>query len=186
MLSVLFLWLAASTAVAKVGVSTDATPWFLRGYSVIVNVEPASTPHLRTSLEVWGMDFPDFAVALNDHNAGEAWQRRVDVGIAPAVAWHPWQEAEGFHTGLLLNAMRSTVTRDGHPETARFWTAEAVPRVGFRWFPVDDSGLFIDPWLGLGVLAQLGRPDVVGGEAYAEARLQPLGTLHIGWRPRVR
>ena len=184
MLSSLALWLWASPALAELGVSTDATPWLLRGYSVILNVEPPATPHLRTSLEVWGMDFPDFAIEQSPDNAGEGWRRRVDVGVAPAVAWHPWQEARGFHTGVMLNAMRSTVTRSGHAGLARFWTAEAVPRVGFRWFPIPDAGLFVDPWLGLGVLAQLGSPDAVGTQTYAEPRLQPLGTVHIGWRPR--
>lgn len=103
---------------------------------------------------------------------------------AAAVAWHPWREGEGLHTGVMLNAMHSTVGRTGHSGEAHFWTAEAIPRVGYRWFPLDDRGLFIDPWLGVGFLAQVGTPDAVGGETYLEPLLQPLATVHIGWRPR--
>lgn len=183
-LSALSLLLVLAPASAEVGVSSDATPWLLRGFSVIANVEPAATPHLRTSLEVWGMDFPSFAVESSEANADEGWERRIDVGIAPAVAWHPWREGEGFHAGVMFNAMRSTVSRSEDRGEAQFWTAEAIPRVGFRWFPFDERGLFLDPWLGLGVLAQLGAPDSVGGETYTEPLLQPLATLHIGWRPR--
>lgn len=174
--------LLIAPAEAAIGVSTDAFPWALRGYSAIVNVEPNTTPHLRTSLEVWGMDMPAFAVELAPENHGEGWRRRVDVGVAPAVAWHPWQEGEGLHAGIMLNAMRSTVSRADLDGRSRFWTLEILPRVGFRWFPFEDRGLFIDPWLGIGQLNQLGAPAKVGGEAYAEPGFQPLGTLHVGWR----
>jgi len=184
MSALVVLTVLLAPARAEVGVSSDVSPWMLRGWSVIANVEPAATPKLRTSLEMWGMDFPDFAIALNAANADEGWQRRVDVGVAPAVAWHPRKEGEGLHLGVMLNAMRSTVSRDGHAGEAHFWTVEAIPRVGFRWFPWRDKGLFVDPWLGPGLLAQVGLPDAIGGERYEEPLLQPLGTLHVGWRPR--
>lgn len=175
--------LLLAPAHAAVGISTDASPWLLRGFSAIANIDPPATPHLRTSAEVWGMDMPGFAVDLAPENQGEGWRRRVDVGIAPAIAWHPWKEGRGFHAGVMLNAMRSTVSRQGHPGEASFWTFEVLPRVGFRWFPFRDRGFFVDPWLGIGQLTRPGTPAPIGGEIYEEPPLQPIGTLHIGWRP---
>ena len=78
--------------------------------------------------------------------------------------------------------MHSVVSRTGHSGQADFWTLEFLPRVGYRWFPIEDKGLFVNPWLGLGQLNTLGTPDPVGGETFVEPLFQPLGTLHVGWR----
>jgi len=170
---------AASPAVS---VASDAFPWLLDGYSAIVMVEPEKAPRLRTSVEVWGMQFPTSFIEMVPENEGRGWERNINAAVATTADFHPAGQGRGWHVGLTINTMHSVVSRDGYSGQADFWTLEFLPRVGYRWFPLPGRGLFVNPWLGLGQLNTLGEPGAVGGVTYVEPLLQPLGTLHVGWQ----
>ncbi len=158
--------------------ATDISPWFFSGYSALAMVEPAGFP-LRFSGEVWGFQFPEAYIELNDANVDEGWSRRVDVGMALYADWHFTPE---WHAGVVLNVFRSTVSRENISGEASFWSGEVLARMGYRWIPWDDLGFFLNPWLSAGPVIILGDDVELGGEYYDETPIQVIGTIHTGWR----
>jgi hypothetical protein len=179
----LLAWISTAAADnTALSIASDVTPWLLNGYSAIVMLEPKNTPHLRLGAEAWGMRFPEAFIELVPENEGLGWHRDIDAALAIAADFHPAGGGRGWHAGLIVNTMRSTVSRDGYNNQTSFWTTELLPRVGYRWFPLPDRGLFVNPWLGAGLLKQLSEPSAIGGATYTEPLIQPLGTIHVGWR----
>ena len=171
---------AQGAAQTRVSVASDVTPWTLSGYSVVATVEPVA--HWRFSAEVWGFEFPSLLVELNDANQDEGWRRRVDVAVAIYADYALNPDGGGFHFGVAVDAIRSTVRRSGVPGDGSFWSLEVLPRVGYRWFVWDDLGLFLNPWVGAGPLVAVESLPVVGGERFEESGVQAVGTVHLGWR----
>lgn len=174
--------MTTANATPTLSVATDAAPWFLGGYSALVMLEPQQTPHLRLSAEAWGMNFPETIIDRHEDNSGEGWQRRIDGAVAITADYHLRQDGRGWHAGITLNTMHSQVSRREHAGQADFWTFEVLPRIGYRWFPSQKLGLFINPWLGIGQLNMITQPAPVGGEVFVEPLFQPLGTIHVGWK----
>lgn len=170
---------SAAGAEVHLGVASDATPWLLGGYSGIGMVEVDALPSWRFSLEVWGMDFPEFFVELAEANRDEGWTRRVELGVGLYADHHLGDT--GWHVGGALNLMRSTLGREGFDRGATLTTLEVLVRGGYRWLPMGDEGLFVNPWLAVGQLNPLDEARV-GGERFVEAPVQFLGTVHVGWR----
>jgi len=169
------LLLSTALAMPRVSVATDVSPWFLDGFSGLVMVEGE---RWRSSAEVWSFRFPSAVIELNAANAELGWEREVDYALAFYIDRH-LLERRRLHVGAAWNTMHSTVRRED--AEASFWSTELLVRVGWRWFPFPEAGLFIDPWVGAGPLYALSEP-VVAGERFDELPVQFLGTCHLGWR----
>ncbi len=178
------MWCAGVLASDRAGLSaaSDATPWFLGGFSAVLIVEPESLGPWRLSAELWGMEFPEALVELTPGNRGEGWQRRVDVALALQVDYGLGEDGQGWHVGVGVDGLKSTVGRKTFVERGSFWSVEVIGRVGYRWFPLEDVGLFINPWAGFGPLLAVEETPQVGGERFKEAPVQGLATIHAGWR----
>lgn len=154
---------------------TDAVPWASAGYSVIGGVEPGWCPGCRAQVEVWGFDFPEFFLEINEANAGEGWRRRANVGVG---VYLDYQAELGWHAGLLWSTFHSTLTREG--ASADLVSMEVLGRLGWRF--IIWEGLYLDPWVAAGPLWTMQEAPVVAGEQFSEANIQILATLHLGWR----
>lgn len=168
------LLLLPRPAHAETTLATDATPWFLHGFSAIVSHEP--TPRDRVSLEVWSMRLPSFAVELARDNVDQGF--RHDVRLAGAIYYD--RSFGGLHVGGFVNLMRARITRGA--EQGDVTIAETIARVGYRFLPMGPHGLSIDPWIGLGPQLALGPLPTLEGRRYALFPVQVLGTVHLGWR----
>jgi hypothetical protein len=165
----------------QIGVATDGIPWFLNGFSAIMTVETAAVSPWRFSVEAWGMDLPDTVVERMEMNADEGWRQRIDLAVGLYADRH-LGESGRWHLGGTVHTMSSTITRAGSSQSRDLLTLEVLARGGYRWFPLTEQGLFINPWLGAGPLVALTPPEPIAGEAYATARAQVIGTVHVGWR----
>ncbi len=179
--SLILALIAIAEASPRISIASDMTPWFLQGYSGIVMLEPDGSD-LRLGFEAWGMRYPAALVDLYADNADEGWARRIALALAVYVDWHPAGAGEGWHVGGALDLLRSEVTREGATGSGQFWSGEILARGGYRWFPRQDWGLFVNPWLAAGPLVALQPPPTIDGETFVEPPVQALGTAHLGWR----
>ncbi len=163
-------------------VATDVTPWLLDGYSAIVMAEGKDLGPWRLTAEVWGMKMPQFHIELATGNQGEDWQRRVDWAAVLYGDYHLGEAGMGWHVGGVVHLMKSTVTRTGRSGQGKLQTLELLARAGYRWFPLEGQGLFLNPWLAAGYLHVIETPKAVAGEVFEELPVQFLGTMHVGWR----
>ena len=114
-------------------------------------------------------------------NVGEGWRQRVELAVGLYADRH-LGESGRWHLGGAVHTMSSSITRAGSNQTRDLLTLEVLARGGYRWFPLTEQGLFINPWLGAGPLVPLTQPAPIAGEVYATARAQVIGTVHVGWR----
>lgn len=186
LIAALIGWLTVSPAAAKestgLSLASDPIAWALDGYSGIVMVEPAGLPGWRISAEFFSLTFPEAVVNLSESNREGAWSREVTGSGVIYLDHHPSADGAGWHYGGAVNLMFSRVTRDGISGEGRLTSLELLSRGGYRWFPIQGMGFFVNPWLGLGALFVVDEPEKVGGERFEEMPVQLLGTLHIGWR----
>ncbi len=143
------------------------------------------------------MEFPELLINLDKANADEGWSRRVDVAFALYLDYAFGSPGDGWHVGVALDLLSSTVGRDGFAQESSFLSFEVLPRVGYRWFPMkyltaamggdgprqDIKGLgpFLHPWLGVGPIFALENTPQIGEEAFEESTIQFVGTVHLGW-----
>jgi len=172
----------ASRQGTRFSVASDPAAWMMNGYSGIVMLEPSVIPHWRMSAEVFGLTFPEVVVELSEANRGHGWQRQIIGSGVLYVDYHPRGHGEGWHLGGAVNLMFSRLTREGIDGESSLTTLELLGRGGYRWFPVDGWGLFLNPWVGLGALLAIEEPAPVGDRAFEEPPVQFLGTVHVGWR----
>jgi hypothetical protein len=144
------------------------------GYSLHLNVKPAATPHLRFGLSVYQFELPTFAIS--SENAGWSFG---STSVAADVHVYLAENRRGWFAGAYLGYERPKFGRDGATvQTNRF---EAIPHVGYQWFPVTGSGFFVTPWIGARInVVEAGTP-TLGDRTYHDPRVQPFGTIHVGF-----
>lgn len=170
---------AEASGETRFTLGTDVTPWWLEGFSVLASVEPSAAPRLRLTAEVWAMRLPGFAVDLAESNRGAGFSHRVT--LSGALYADLALGGAGLHAGLLANVQRARIARQG-AGSETLPVAELLARVGWRLLPFGDTGLAIDPWVGVGPQLPLARLPELGGARYALFPAQLLATVHLGYR----
>ena len=173
-----------SAAPSFFSISTDSLTWAIDGYSIIGTYEVHKVPFLRFHVEAFGIQIPESLIDSYEPNYGEDWQRRIDGALMLSADYHPFKSIRGFHIGGGFNIQRSTVSRGG-AENSQFEIFEPIIRTGFQWYPFN-QGLFITPYVVLGIPIYLNEPDAIGGERYEEAAVIPVGSVQVGWRFPLR
>jgi hypothetical protein len=162
----------------RASVATDATPWFLKGYSGIIAVETQTFPKWRATVELWSMRLPTAVTNLAGDNEGAHFTH--DVRWATALYVDRFVGTGGWHVGGALNWMRSEIERQAsHGDLS---VVEVLARIGFRYLPFGPRGPFFNPWFAAGPQFPTGPLPELDGRKYALSPVQVLGTLHIGWR----
>ncbi|RYE92312.1 MAG: hypothetical protein EOO75_07005, partial [Myxococcales bacterium] len=131
----------------RVSAEGDVLRLALGSLSFHVMVRPAPLPRLRLSLGRVGGELPAVFHRLFDPNKG--WEAREQGAVLQAF-YHLRDEGSTLFLGL---GARFEAWEWRRPEVAGKATGQqlfVMPSVGFRWFPAD-GGLFVTPWVGLGV-----------------------------------
>ena len=161
-------------------VATDTLTWPMSGYSGVVMFEHKRLPAFRFNIEAFGLTYPDAVIDLEDANANKGWTRKVQA-VAIYVDHHP-TKAPAFHYGLGINGMQSEITRAGYSAQTDLLTVELLIRGGYQWFPLPDKGVFLNPYLALGLPRALAEGAPIGDEQFKESRTQWIATVQLGWR----
>ncbi len=162
-------------------IATDSLVWLLEGYSGIVSYQPASLPSFRFHAEIFGITYPESFIDLNPANAQEGWARVVQKAGMLAMDHHPFESMPSLYWGLGFNVQDSHISREGFSDTTQFTTFELLLFTGIRWQPIDSLGLFIAPYLALGIPFEATEPGFIGGDAFQEPPVQWVGSVRIGW-----
>jgi len=145
-------------------------------------VKPPSAPHWRFGAGGFFTGVPGVFVDLDGRNAHEGWNVRPR-GILGFVDWYPSSGAPGFYVGAYFGYVAIRYTRDAMAGAATIDHVSFEPHVGYQWFP-SSTGFYVQPWLGVAILAKTGGDSAVGDQTYAERSLVPLYGLNVGYELR--
>ena len=173
---------AAEPSQDRYSLGTDSLTWAIDGYSLIGTWERASLPGVRWHVEAFGIEIPEGLVDGFEGNTGEGWRRRIHLALMLSADHHPLAALPGLHWGAGFNVQRTSVSRRGIDGEQTYDLIEPIVRVGYQWFPLADVGLFLTPYMVLGVPIHLSEPEPIGGQAYKEAALLPAASVQVGWR----
>ena len=171
-----------SVAQVQVSAASDLTPWLANGHSVALMAEGKMLGNWRLTAEQWSMEFPEFLTELSAANAGKGFKQQVAQAWALYADRHVNPSGDGWHVGGVVNFMASTISRKAHGQTARLHVLELLARGGYRWFAFRDHGLFINPWVGVGLPIVLQAATAIGDATFVQPPVQLLATVHVGWR----
>ena len=173
----------------------DDTPWLVHAeidpfpfatgrYGAQIGVRPPALGGLRLAIASFSLDVPDVIGQLGGNDGFH-----VDVrpsGALYALYYLRPPGRDGFAIGGSVRYLRFRYTHDAAPPGAYADVTEVSPEaiVGYQWHPLG-NGLYLQPWLALGVALSHSAPAVVGGHRYDELPVSPFFTINIGWEHRL-
>lgn len=160
---------------------TDPATFALGGYAAHVRVALDAAPGWAFGVGVYGMDLPSFVPALHPDNEGEDWQLRINGAYGLFADYHFAGTPEGLFVGMQAALHRDNVSRGDAAVVTEVGTLLLMPRLGYLWHPIDDVGLYLMPWVGVGGSLELYRSNEEASD-YTSLPLLVFGTLHVGWR----
>jgi len=161
-------------------VEGDATRLVLGSLSLHVMVRPAALPHLRVGIGRVGGQLPGVFHTLFDPN--DAGWTVTEQGAAAQVFGQLRAHGSTLFAGTYLRFDRWEWRRDDTMGVDRGSQLFVMPAAGYRWFPSPRrSGLYVTPWLGLGISIWNSGAGRLGDHTYDPLRLFPIVALHVGF-----
>lgn len=178
---------AATTAEAEAGphrmdVEADPLPFARGGYGVQVGVRPAGV-HWRVAVASFALDVPDASTELGGN---DGFHLRVRPSAAVYALRYLGSGRDGWTVGGALRVLRLRYTHDDEPGArADLTTVSPELIAGYKWHP-GGTPFYLQPWVGLGVLAWRSAGDTVGTHAYDGLPVVPFATVNVGWEFELR
>lgn len=174
----------ATTAAAdppQLHVETDPLPLIRGGYGLQAGARPAGSPW-RIAVASFALDVPDPAVQVGGN---DGFHLRVRPSAAIYVLRY-FPGRSGWLIGGSLRYLRLRYTHDDAP-SERGDLGAISPEViaGYHWHPTR-AGFYVQPWVGLGVLAWTSADAAVGARVYDGLPIQPFATVNLGWEFDLR
>jgi len=165
-----------------VHIATDPAPYFFQGVSGIVFLNYSRLPQLTAGFEYFSMTMPSVYVEQHAENKGLGWNHYIrhgyivyaDYFFDPFITKH-----QGFHLGTGISFLQSDITRDQFNNKKLISITELFLRGGYRWFPLLNTPIFIDPWVSLLFLNSNGDT-TIGSKSYYISPVSILASLHVG------
>lgn len=149
----------------------DPIAYALRGYSVHF-ARSFTGGAVRAQIGLFGADVPS---AWHGHDGLDQRSR----GVTVKADYFLQQRSEGFFVGLDINRERTRFRRKDSGESLSRDNVNVGLRTGYRF----NFGrhLYVTPWLSV-TRASTVDDVVLGGERFAQGRIQYFPTVHVGWR----
>ena len=155
----------------------DATRIALGSLSLHLMARPPAWPRLRLGVGRVGGALPGLFHRLFDPNEG--WQVSEQGGVLEGFLHHREQGSTWF-VGAIARLERWEWRRPELAGSAIGTQVFVMPAVGYRWFPTG-QGVFVTPWVGLGLSVWDSGVGRVGDERYQPLRWFPLAAVHVGY-----
>ncbi len=181
LLSILFAGAAGAQEKNRFSLEIDPATYALGGYAVHLRMTTPALPGWRFGFGAYALDFPDLFVDMNPDNKDESWDVRLDSGIGLFAEFTPGGKDRGWFAGGQVAVQRFQVGNEQEGTAqAEFSTLLLMIHTGYRWFP-SASGLYLQPWAGLGYAGKISGETQVGSRTYAVSPVVPFMTLHLGY-----
>lgn len=175
-------WLfAAATAAPLVEIETDPSTFAFHGGALHVRAAVPGAERWAVGLGAYALRLPRPMVELAPANRGEGWIADL-LGAGVFVDRFVRAPLSGLSVGAQVAVHRWSLAR---PDVERETVASGLlvmPRVGYQWAPFDRLGLYVYPWLGLGITGRIGGDVDLAGASYQIGPVLPFAAVHVGWR----
>jgi hypothetical protein len=149
------------------------------GYGGQIGIRHAALHGVRLAIASFSLHVPD---PLAQVGGNDGFDLRVrPSGALYALYYLRAAGQDGFAGGVSLRYLRLRYEHDDVPGM-RADTTELSPEaiVGYQWH-LFHNGLYLQPWLALGVTVLRSGEPVVGDKRYDPLPVQPFFTVNIGW-----
>jgi len=150
-----------------------------RGYGGQIGIRHPALHGVRIAIASFSLHVPDVLSQLGGNDG-------FDLRVRPSGAIYVLYYLEppghdGLSFGGSLQYLRLSYGHDSAPGE-HVDVAEVSPQaiVGYQWHPFH-GGLYLQPWLALGVALTHDGDAVVGGHRYSELPISPFFTVNIGY-----
>jgi len=162
-----------------VALETDPISTLLGAKTLSVVLEPKRPGHWSFFLNGVTANFPDWVDdVLNPNNKNKGFATKISFGGGFAVDYFLKEERKGIYVGL-MNLFFDNNVRNGGLQKS-ILTHNVIPRLGYRWYPLNQKTLYLNPFVGIRYEYSLNGMTTIKGQKFEAAGLQPFGTIHIG------
>ncbi len=125
----------------RISVQVDPVLFALRGYSVWLGV--AVAPHWNLTIGSFAGDVP---------GQPEGWAARTRFAPIVLASYFFLEGNRGPHLSLGFGQLQWVLTHQDEPgATAEMDQVVFTPMAGFRWFPLKDLGLYLEPFISIAI-----------------------------------
>ncbi len=163
-------------------IAVDPAAYFFKGISGIVFLNHIRWPQLTAGFEYFSMDMPSFYVEQHANNKGQGWNQDIRHGYIFYGDYffdRSSNQQQGFHLGTGISFLQSDITRNQFNDKNSIKIMELFLRGGYRWFPLLNKPVFIDPWVSL-LFLTINEDTTIGSQSYYISPVSLLASIHAG------
>lgn len=169
---------AAEAQRGRVSLEIDPITTALGARNVLLYFSPSD--HWTVSGIAFAADFPEWVDDLMSYkNRDKNFDSQINLSAGVGADYYFQPSREGMHVGLILFLWNFEVSRN--QDTAEFSNFEVLPRIGYRVFPFENSGLYFDAFGGLQFEFEAKGDPWVDGEEVERTPALPFATVHLGF-----
>jgi hypothetical protein len=172
---------ATSSKDVEVFVETDPATFVFKGHAAHFRLAPGGTPGWVFGVGLYGQELPSFVADLHPENKGKDFNLAIKEAYATFVDYHFSGRPEGWFVGAQLALQRFEVSGPEVAAPTEVGSLLIMPRGGYLWHPVQDSGFYLLPWGGIGPSIELYRSSE-DADSYHHLPILAFGSLHVGWK----
>ena len=153
----------------------DVSPFSMGGYSFKAGIVPKSYSKTEVAIESFAMNIPDMVIDLNSKNANAGWNERVSNGLALYIDHKLGSKRSSFWAGVGFVYLNHDIDNDH--VSFNFQQMEYLARVNYKWYPFENSGFYVNPYMALA-----GRHKIGGDNgSYALTPFLVIPSVYLSW-----
>ncbi|OJJ15122.1 hypothetical protein BKI52_39325 [marine bacterium AO1-C] len=161
-------------------IETDPMSTIIGARTLWLGIEPSKLSHFSFAANITTADFSnDIDDLLNPHNKGKGLDARVKIGGGLAIDYFFQKQQEKWYLGIINLLFVNEVSLNNQQMTAL--THNVFGRVGYRWYPFQQKGFYVNPFLGFRYEYLPNGRVMLENQLFEAAGLQPFGSVHIGY-----
>jgi hypothetical protein len=158
----------------------DPATFAFGGYSLHLRIQPKSSDHFLVGAGLYGMNMPDFLVALNPSNKDQGWNVRIDRGFGLFAEYHFNKVNQKWFGGLQISLQEHSLDLEDLEDSNQFTNTLAMAYGGYTFQPFRFN-LYFKPWAGIGYQQLVAGENILSGKEYVIAPVTFFATLHLGY-----
>lgn len=161
-------------------IETDPAPIISGGYSASLKYSPRSMPKTIFMGSFFRSNLPD--MMLSKINSENGWANvKIEPSFALSAEFYFNKLRKGFYVGPLLILYNKSCIQKGFDERIYFSSIFPNVRFGYSWYPFKKAGLYINPWLGIGIENDIGNNNILNGKRFEPNTFNYVFAVHLGY-----
>lgn len=165
---------------ARLSIEIDPATFMFNGYSAHFRIKPASSDNLLYGVGFYAMDMPSQLVNMNNENADNGWEVRINQGTGLFGEYHFSEVNRKLFIGTQISTQQFKIRLDNYPDNEKFTNLLFMGYGGYTIQPFS-LPLYFKLWGGIGYTSKISGKNFIMGRNYDIAPITIFATLHLGY-----